>query len=365
MNPKIKKTLKLLWIGLLSLLVVLPAFVFFTGLLFFNFLAALITPLMLFLALAGYTLAASWKQIPEKEEWTITLFGSDVGESWKSGLHFLFPFFTEISGKVYMGTQAILLVLKGDREIRRDEVGNFDGHIETKGLLEFGDCSAGALFSIFYRIGDARKAVYNVDFIRQGIADVVDGALRSTLSGLTVDQASGKSGLEIMNGYTRRKEGESKEKKIIGIKKRTKKTFEHWGVEITDLKLDIVLLPEIMEQRIKTLQAERDAEVTRINADADAYEKETVAEGQAKAIRTIAKAEKKSRELQGEGRAQEIEVIANKTDLNNKDAAEYVRMMDFIEKLPDKTLIIGADSGNAAQIGAGIAAASSLKNESS
>lgn len=360
-SDKIKKDVATilisLWITLIVLCFILSASIFSIVLWISNFWFALGSMILFLAILSAYFFKVSWQQVPQNEEWRVTLFGDDIGTPWKSGLHFLFPYFTEISGKVYMGTQRILLVLKGKEESAREELSDFEGHLEFKGLLEFTDCSAGALLTIFYRITDSFKAVYDVDFLPQSVADVIDGAIRSALSGLSVDEASEKTSIEIKDGYKKNEEN------IEGIIPRTKKLLKDWGVEIIDLKLDIVLPKEIMEQRMKTIEAERDAKVTCLTADATAYRKEKEAEGERMAIETIAKGEKSARRFRGEGRASEIVKIKKETDLSSQEAAEHARRLDFIEAMPTKTLIMGADSENIAGLGAKIGASATIAQQ--
>lgn len=322
--------LALLWIALTGLCLTFSGSIFVLAWWLSNVWIGLIVSILLLALLGFYVFKTSIAQVPQNEEWRITLFGNDIGVPWKSGLHFLFPLFCQIRGKAYLGTQRILLILGkgGEEKDWEKEIAEFDGHLEFKGLLEFTDCSAGALLTIFFRITESFKAIYNVDYLYQSVADVVDGAIRSTLAGLAVDKASEKISAEI------KKEVQEKIKELL----------DNWGVEIFDLKLDIVLPEEVMKERRKKLSAERDAEVVQISAEAKAV-----------AITTLAEAEKTARQLQGTGRSLEVNEV-KKTGLSVQDSAEHIRRLDFVEKLPERTLILGSDAENVTGLGAKIGA---------
>jgi len=178
--------------------------------------------------------------------------------------------------------------------------------------------------SVYWRITDPRKALYEVDILPSSISDIALNALRSNIGTLDLDAVLSE----------RAKLNER-------IASQLSETAQKWGViftrvEIQELSTDETVSAAMMQQM--------DAERRRRAVIADA-------QGKAKAEVMVAEAEKKAAILRAEGRAKALELLSKAErvylDTLGSDAAsqlllaqKYIDGFEVISKKPgDKVFI--------------------------
>lgn len=178
--------------------------------------------------------------------------------------------------------------------------------------------------SVYWRITDPRKALYEVDILPQSVSDVALNALRSNIGTLDLDTVLSER-------------AQLNEK----IAAQLSETGKKWGiiftrVEIQELSTDQTVSTAMMQQM--------DAERRRRAVVADA-------EGKAEAEVKVAEAEKKAAILRAEGRAKSLELLSKAEkiylDTLGSDAAsqlllaqKYIDGFEIISKNPaDKVFI--------------------------
>lgn len=256
-----------------------------------------ITGISMFVIIMVITIILGAKAVPENNEYLIEVFGK-YAETWGPGLHLIFPYgnFMNIGCQVYMGTRMIEVFGSGD-------------------AVDFKDGSAPIKAFAYIRIEDSDKAVYNISDVYEAVAEQINSAIRSYLSGLSIDQANAlknQLSLEVIFSDIR----PDKDGKIISLISRKellesneaiREIREKWGVIIEKIVIADISLPEnIANLRAKILEAEKAQQVAEIVAKTDVI----TARGKAEAKVIEAEADKKAMEERGKGQKEALVSLA-------------------------------------------------------
>lgn len=268
-----------------------------------------------------WSIYSSWSQVPERYIWLVELFEEYVAK-WSSGLKFPFPFFGFISIKeIYVGEYVMSLFMQD----------NCPGEYGY-GDVEFKDVSAPIKATLYFRIEDPYKAVYNVEgSLFRAIEDKIDSAIRSFWGKHTVERANELRGRATLPYILSGKEppgpdkqpqplSEEEMKRELNASVLYNEIRNNWGVEITGLAIsDIVLSTEQKEIRREVLRAQKEAEA------ADHYKEATIikAKGEQKATIIKANGERGKYVLEGRGVTKQIDQL-KETGLSAQESSLYL-----------------------------------------
>ena len=151
--------------------------------------------------------------------------------------------------------------------------------------------------SVYWRITDPRRALYEVDILPQSVSDVALNALRSNIGTLTLDT--------VLSERAQLNER---------IAAELSETAKKWGVIFTRVEI----------QELTTDQAVASSMIKQMDAERNRRAVVAQAEGQAEAAVTVAKAEKESAILRAEGEAIATAKIAEAESFYLKRLKEQV-----------------------------------------
>lgn len=201
------------------------------------------------------------------------------------GWHFIIPFVDYVRAKV--STKQQILDIEPQNVITKDNV-----KISVDNV-------------IFYKVMNAKDAIYNIENYRSGIVYSTITNMRNIIGDMTLD--------EVLSG---RDKINSELLKVID------QLTDAYGIKILSVEIkDITPPDEIRQAMEKQMKAERDKRATILQAEGEKQSAIAVAEGQKQAKILQAEAEKEanirraeglrqSQLLEAEGRAKAIETIA-------------------------------------------------------
>lgn len=137
--------------------------------------------------------------------------------------------------------------------------------------------------SIYWRITDPRKALYEVDVLPKAISDVALNALRSNIGGMELDSVLTER--QVLNER---------------IEAQLTQTAEKWGIVFTRVEI----------QELTTDESVAGAMIQQMDAERRRRALIAEAQGKAEAEVTIAESEKKAAIIRAEGQAQALELLA-------------------------------------------------------
>lgn len=262
------------------------------------------------------TLSKSLVQVEESYEYVIEIFGKNLENTWKSGLHIGFPWFKVVTIRsiVYMGT----------RRIKLFNTNNPDDKIDFK------NDSAPVDTTLLWRVNNAIKATYEATDIEAVTKDVIDGCLRSYLGKFELDDANQHKFLMDKKRILNNIDGLNSETKIPSAKESDIASYlKKRGVAIEKISInDIGLSKDSEDARRKIL-------IEEANAKAAEHKKTNlirIGEGEAGAINAKESA-------QGEGWAKQLK-HCQKQGLSPAEAAHYVQTMSLHEGLTDANVFL-------------------------
>ncbi len=193
--------------------------------------------------------------------------------------------------------------------------------------------------SVYWKITDPVKAVYDVDILPKSIADVALNALRTNIGKLRLNQVLS--------------ERQSLNQKIAS---ELTDTASKWGIEFTRVEIqEVTYSDETAEAMMQEMAAERkklaliaeaegiaQAEITKAKASAEAYVMK--AEGQTKALKLLAKGEK-------EYLAELIEKIGEESASQIILAQKYIDGMKVITENPSNKVFLPSNFKGTYDIG--------------
>ncbi|MEA3464143.1 MAG: SPFH domain-containing protein [Patescibacteria group bacterium] len=310
-------------------------------------------PFVFFVLFVVLAIIFGWSQIPHRHEWIVEIFGEYIGSPLKAGLYIIFPYFNfvNIKAEVFMGQQMIELFMN-------DSVKTGFG----KGHVDFKDSSAPVDAMCYFTIHDSKKAVYEIEpSVLLGVADKMDGAIRSYLGGYNLNDANQlkvQFHLEtILNGVIVTTEAPAAPIRIsaefiensIVAPHLWQEIWNTWGVSIDSIVVsDIELSPKLMEAREKEIVAEAETK-------AAVHER--------KKIIILAEGEKQALQLTGEGITEQIKQLVH-AGVSHEEAVAYLTNRKKWESMQKagKTVLIEGSDGNMAGAGAAFAAGAGIVN---
>lgn len=289
---------------------------------FFNNLYGAIAFVVYFLLITTISVVNAIKIVPQNENGIMEWIGQCKGpngtpeQPWTPGIYFVFPFFGfwVDKGNFPINTQMIVLQLDEEQEKNKNGLG---------GQIDFASGeSLGIKATAYLKIINAFKATYAVSDVYGAVEEKLDGAIRAILQKETYSDTSKIKDITIDDNF--------------------KTTLANWGVEVESVVITDIILSEAVQNARKVkveAAAEKEAAVDKRAA------KITLAEGERDA--TIKKAEgvKKSLELEGEGLAKQLEILITQGRITPEVASQLYASLKIAEKLNDKTVILGGESG--------------------
>jgi len=266
----------------------------------------------------GGIILAGYHPVPEKQEWTIELFGKFV-MIWRTGFHIKLPFFMTVSGKVYMGDVTLPLNLGGER--------NAEG--KQTSMVEFLDSSAGVIVNVFYRIFSAYRAIYNIDNLGSATGKKMEAGIRAYYGNQTIDEAiAGRAEVDL--------------RKIITQNATEAEIFKTWGATIISLAVTDFTLPDKVEESRQTkLIADKEKEVAEIKQQKAIIDAETA-------------------KIQGTLEGNRLKQLATTIEQPIDKTMEYDLMVKRLNAYEKSGMLIVGDQGDAKSAGAIAGAAAQL-----
>lgn len=190
--------------------------------------------------------------VPQSENYLIERLGR-YNRTLSAGLHFIIPIYEKVAFK-----ESIL-----ERQLAPD-------YIQT---ITLDNVSIGISLAILYRITDLSKTHYRIQNVEQAVLTTVTGVVRSTI---------GKTDLDGVQS-NRRHISESIEEEL-------REVTQEWGIILTRVEvLDVAIDDETKDAMQKQLNAERnrralvtqaegEKQATQLQADAELYKSQRLAE---------------------------------------------------------------------------------------
>lgn len=249
--------------------------------------------LLLFVFLVVVVLAGV-RIVPQSEKHVVERFGR-LRSVLGPGINFIVPFLDRVAHKIS--------ILERQLPTNRQDAITSDNvlvQVET---------------SVFYRIIEPEKTVYRIRDIDAAIATTVVGIVRSELGTLELDEVQSNRG-----------------RLIERIQESLEKVVDDWGIEVTraeivDVNLDDATRAAMMQQlnaerarRAAVTEAEGSKRSVELNADAQLYAAERVAE---------------ARRIEADAEAYATQVVAVAIKENGVEAAQYQVALKQVEALSE------------------------------
>lgn len=327
----------------------------------------LVSPI-LFGVVIGAMVINGWAQVPHNHVQLVTFHGL-FEETWKPGeIHVRFPLLgiIEQNAEVFLGEQLMEL--------------NLDESVTTgygDGKVDFQDGSCPVVVYAYFKVTCPEKAIFGISDVYCALAEKIDGAVRSYLADLTIDEANElKDQLllpRILNFDMVRRDSHHKivfgtDGKAIFLNAAPApldtiplwlEIRDNYGIEIktlviSDIKLSdavIAIRERLMVAKVNAEAAKTEAETTMTEAKATAKKDLLVAETKAKVAGKQADAREYTLQKEGEGLKKKIEQVKGAIGGDEKAALEFIRTQDLFASLNDKTVIIDSSSNSGVSLG--------------
>ena len=318
----------MLWFVMIALATVFSLMALAIGFRLFQLMIGVGFGVLVFLGIMLPTIIRGWTPVPENCEYRIQINGKDIDAPFREGLHLQFPWlgFSKLHAQVYMGMQIMQLFL--DETITKPYSGAGD--------VEFKDLSAPVIVKVFFKITDSFKATYNIGDVFRGIEEKMDERTRLLLGSLTFDQANSKRKIFTLSSFTKDLDPETLEPNINATSA-LEAEFSDWGIEVKSVSItDIILPDEAKKQREKVLEAAKNLEIAKAEAD----RKVALATGTKEVLR-----------LEGLGFQEKIKAITA-TGVDPATAQEFLAKLALYDKVDGRSLVIESAGGSMAGVGA-------------
>jgi len=198
------------------------------------------------------TLRYSIKIVPQSEKWVVERIGK-YHRTLEAGLQLIIPFFESIRFKV--AVQETQLTPDPINSITKDNV------------------SISIKLAILYRITDPSRSKYRIENLELGIKTIINGTVRSVI---------GKTDLDEVQSNRRHLATE--------IETELQHVADEWGIKLTRVEITEVDVDEATKEAMQiqlnaerrrrgtVTQAEGDKQAVQLNADAELYKSQKLAE---------------------------------------------------------------------------------------
>ncbi len=251
--------------------------------------------------------------VPQSQKFVVERFGR-LKSVLGPGINFIIPFLDRVAHKISI-LERQLPNAKQDA-ITRDNV-----------LVQIDT-------SVFYRILEPEKTVYRIRDVDAAIATVVAGIVRAEIGKMDLDEV------------------QSNRDQLIGqIKENVEQAVDDWGIEVTraellDVNLDQATRDAMLQQlnaerarRAQVTEAEGSKRSVELNADAELYAAEKIAE---------------ARKISADAEAYATRAVAAAIAENGLEAAQYQIALKQVEALGKiaqgagtQTIVVPADAADA------------------
>ncbi|WP_420396697.1 SPFH domain-containing protein [Nioella sp.] len=279
-------------------------------------LDALLGGNLVILLLAGFILLCIYlgiRIVPQSQKFVVERFGR-LRSVLGPGINFIVPFLDRVAHKISILERQ--LPNASQDAITKDNV-----------LVQIDT-------SVFYRILEPEKTVYRIRDVDGAISTTVAGIVRAEIGKMDLDEVqSNRSAL------------------ISAIKTSVEDAVDAWGIEVTRA--------EILDVNLD--QATRDAMLQQLNAERARRAQVTEAEGAKRAVELNADAElyaaqqiAEARRIQADAEAYATRVVAEAIADNGLEAAQYQIALKQVESIAQvaqgqgtQTIIVPADAADA------------------
>ena len=316
MEKKMKKVLSSMIISLLAII-----FAGWSVLVYFYPVAGI----SLFVGLLVIYISLVVRIVRPPERWVVEINlpweKTTIKDVWEPGFHFLyFPVkpIMYVRDMVYCADKTFTMTMGAD-----------DGNPGDKSLVDFKDAASTVAVQIIMKVIDPTKATYNVDNYSKASLDLVEGAYRKVFANMTLDDAM--TDLDKRSGIAKR------------VFADINTSIQEWGVALTNPSkeltiLDFCLSDNLLSERQKVINAEKDAKVTTTAAEATSKATVLKAEGEAAATILLQNAE-------GKGESEKIQLLISQLGLTKEQAIEYLLKLGMIDAVKGSTLIATSEGG--------------------
>ena len=244
----------------------------------------MIIPVLIIIILIVVVLLSSLKVVTNDYLFVVERLGQ-YHRTLQPGWNFVIPFVDFVRGKI--STKQQILDIEPQSVITKDNV-----KISIDNV-------------IFFKVMDARDAIYNIENFRSGIIYSTITNMRNIVGDMTLDEVL--SGRDRINA------------KLLEV---VDEITDAYGIKILSVEIKNIIPPvEIQQAMEKQMRAERDKRAVILEAEGKRQSDISIAEGekQAKILQAEAEKEanirraeglKQSQELEADGKAKAIEIVA-------------------------------------------------------
>ena len=182
--------------------------------------------------------------------------------------------------------------------------------------------------SVYWRIVDPIKAVYNVDILPSSVSDIALNALRSNIGTITLDQVLS--------------ERQNLNQKIAT---QLAETAAKWGIAFTRVEIqELTYSKDTADAMLQEMNAERQKRARVAEAEGEAFAITKTAESQAKATLIKAEAQANALKMITEAEINYLSQLKDKTDAQTAGqiliAQKYIEGMEAITKNPSDKVFL-------------------------
>lgn len=259
--------------------------------------------------------------VQQSEAMVIERLGS-YNRTLGHGINWIIPFLDQpraVMMKRYVDGSGSAILIEERRIDQRETVMDFP----SQSVVTKDNVTVKINGALYFRIVDAKTAVYQVENLAQAIEILVKTSLRSKIGKMELDQI-----------FESRNEINSALEEVMD------EAGNEWGVKITRVEIQDIELPHEVEDAMrKVMVAERNRRAAVTEAEGEKRAAILTAEGDRTARVERAEGEKQSAVLLAEGQQKAISTVLKAAeshgDLKTKDVVAYLVALEYMRTLPN------------------------------